>query len=123
MNDVVQIAVNNNTPKHRWGAAGVTSRVAGTPDWSIVVTQKAQGDAAPDPADGAIGTVLVTLQASGQTWSGTAIASVTQTTDPDTGAPVENVYTFEAAGTILTPADGSASAGVYSGKAALVTFT
>ncbi|KKN43471.1 hypothetical protein LCGC14_0702960 [marine sediment metagenome] len=126
MDDVISVTVNIVPNVHRYGSGGQSKRVFGTSDWNIQITQKAQGNAVPTPAAGAIGTIVVTEQTSGETYTSGAseaiCASVTVNLDQDTGLPIEYVYDIQSNGT-LTPAVGTAGAGVASSKTATVTWS
>ncbi len=123
--DVTAVTITHGPNIHRFGAGGVSKRVLGTDDWSITVTQKAQGGG-PDVAAGTsstAGKVLdVTEVSGGRSFQGPAIClDVTYNYDQDTGLPVEYVYTFAAQGAAPTQAGGSAAA-AFSSKGAVVTW-
>jgi len=125
LSDVTAVTISHAPNIHRFGSGGVSKRVAGTDDWTVMVTQKAQGGG-PDVTAGTSSTsgkVLdITEVTSGRSFQGPAICmDVTYNYDQDTGAPVEYVYTFAAQGAAPTQAGGSADE-AFSSKDAVVTW-
>lgn len=123
--DVTAVTISHTPMIHRFGSGGVSKRVAGTDDWTITITQKAQGGG-PDVTAGtssSSGKVLdVDDTGSGFSFQGPVICvDVTYNYDQDTGAPAEYVYTFAAQGAAPTQAGGSAVA-AFSSKNAVVTW-